>query len=131
MTLRYAHDIRSEAEYFGEIPLMQLPPQMVSLADHIVAAKLGDFDPTLLEDRYRTALVPILREKKAQVPARARPKAPSSKTVVNLMDVLKRSLQVERQSSHEAPARRAVAAASKSASAKRSDVRKRRGAKLT
>jgi DNA end-binding protein Ku len=124
LTLRYAHEIRSEAEFFGEIPQMQLPPQMLSLAEHIVETKLGDFDPALLEDRYRTALVPILREKHAHVPAHPSATAPSPKTVINLMDVLKRSLAAERPSERKPSARRAIAA-SKSTSAKRSKVRER------
>jgi DNA end-binding protein Ku len=36
ITLRYAHEIRREAEYFADIPQMQLPEPMVGLAGHIV-----------------------------------------------------------------------------------------------
>jgi hypothetical protein len=40
-TLRYSHEIRPEREYFADIPEMQLPPQMVSLAGEIVDKMLG------------------------------------------------------------------------------------------
>jgi DNA end-binding protein Ku len=126
MTLRYAHEIRSESEYFAEIPQMELPPQMVSLAQHIVDTKLADFDAALLEDRYRTTLVSMLREKKAQVPARAGSRVPSRKNVVDLMEILQRSLAVERPTPEKKPRpRRAVAVASKAGSARRSRVRSR------
>ena len=36
MTLRFAHEVRSEADYFSDIPEMKLPPEMVKLAQHII-----------------------------------------------------------------------------------------------
>jgi DNA end-binding protein Ku len=36
ITLRYAHEIRDEAEYFSAIPKLELPSRMVELAEHIV-----------------------------------------------------------------------------------------------
>jgi non-homologous end joining protein Ku len=49
---------------------MELPAQMVSLAGHIVDKMLGDFDPALLEERYRTVLVSKLSEKRSEIPKR-------------------------------------------------------------
>lgn len=124
MTLRYAHEIRGEAEYFADIPKMELPPQMLSLAEHIVESKLANFDPALLEDRYRTSLVSMLREKKAQVPASAAAAVPSRKNIVNLMAILRRSVSAEHPArEHKTGQRRAAAAVSKSDSARRSKVR--------
>src|SRR5262245_12343344 len=124
MTLRYAHEIREEAEYFADIPQMELPPQMLSLAEHIVERKLANFDPSLLEDRYRTSLVSMLRKKKAQVPASAAAAVPSRKNVVDLMQILRRSLSAEQPArEHKTGQRRAAAAVSKSDSARRSKVR--------
>ena len=124
MTLRYAHEIRGEAEYFADIPKMELPPQMLSLAEHIVESKLANFDPALLEDRYRTSLVSMLREKKAQVPASAAAAVPSRKNIVNLMAILRRSVSAEHPArQHKTGQRRAAAAVSKSDSARRSKVR--------
>ena len=60
-TLRYAHEIRGEAEYFADIPRLELP-RMVERAEHIVEKMLADFDPALLEDRYRTTLVSMREE---------------------------------------------------------------------
>jgi Ku protein len=121
ITLRYRHEIRSEAEYFGDIPQMSLPKEMLSIAEHIVELKLEDFDPAYLEDRYRTVLVSMLKEKSATMPPRANPAAPSQKNVIDLMAMLKKSLQVERPASEKGlKSRRAAAAVSKTVDAKRS-----------
>ena len=121
ITLRYAHEIRSEGEYFADIPDLRLPPEMIHIAEHILETKTGDFDPAYLEDRYRTSLVSLLREKKAQTPARTAVSAPSPKNVINLMDILKRSLSAERESAtSKQNERRAAAAATPRDAAKRS-----------
>jgi DNA end-binding protein Ku len=96
VTLRFAHEVRSEAEYFSEIPEMKLPPEMMKLAQHIIRTKSADFDPSMLEDHYRSALVRILRKKQAKRPAKIPPVKPSRENVVNLMDALRRSLAAER-----------------------------------
>jgi len=117
MTLRYAHEIRSEAEYFADIPELDLPREMLGVAEHIVAAMLANFDPAYLEDRYRTALVSMLKTKQPVVPSRAGPAVPSRKNVIDLMEVLQRSLAVKqpasRKSAEKPRMRSAVAAAAK------------------
>ena len=107
VTLRFAHEIRSEANYFDEIPEMILPRETVKLAEHIIDTKSGDFDPALLEDHYRAALVHILRTKQAKIPAAPGPVTPSRENVVNLMDALKRSIAAERPVPKPAPRRAA------------------------
>jgi DNA end-binding protein Ku len=96
ITLRYEHEVRSEMEYFTDIPNVTLPREMVKITEHILATKTEDFDPAYLEDRYRTALVEKLRKKRAQMPTKTVVSAPSQQNVINLMDALKRSLAVER-----------------------------------
>jgi DNA end-binding protein Ku len=96
MTLRYAHEVRSEAEYFSDIPEIKLPDEMLRIAEHILETKTTDFDPAFLEDRYRTVLVEMLRSKQTELPRTISAPSPSPQNVVNLMDVLKRSLAAER-----------------------------------
>lgn len=96
MTLRYAHEVRSETEYFADIPQLTLPDEMLNITEHILDTKREEFDPVYLEDRYRTVLVEKLREKQAQLPTRTVAAAPSRQNVINLMDALKRSLAAER-----------------------------------
>jgi non-homologous end joining protein Ku len=105
ITLRYAHEIRSETEYFADIPKMNLPDEMLRITEHILETKKEDFDPAFLEDRYRTVLVEKLREKQARMPARPVASVPSQENVINLLDALKRSLAAEQ------PARRTARAA--------------------
>jgi len=67
---------------------------MMKLAQHIIRTKSAEFDPSMLEDHYRNALVRILRKKR---PAHhAVPVKPSRENVVNLMDALRRSVAAER-----------------------------------
>ena len=129
ITLRYAHEVRSETEYFADIPQMTLPDEMLQITDHILETKKEDFDPSYLEDRYRTVLVEKLREKQAQMPARSVASAPSPQNVVNLMDALRRSLAAEQPTARSGAAKptpRRAPAASKPTPSKRSSARARR-----
>jgi DNA end-binding protein Ku len=51
ITLRYQHEVRSETEYFADIPPMALPEEMLNITEHILETKKEDFDPAYLEDR--------------------------------------------------------------------------------
>ena len=94
-TLRYAHEVRSEADAFAQIPTLALPDEVMEVAARILDAKMAEFDPVFLEDRYRTTLLAKLREKEAKLPKKAGTAAPSRQNVFDLMQVLKRSLETE------------------------------------
>jgi DNA end-binding protein Ku len=47
VTLRFAHEVRSEADYFSDIPEMKLPTEMMKLAQHIIKRKSEIFDPSM------------------------------------------------------------------------------------
>ncbi len=119
VTLRFSHEVRGQEEYFSRIPEMKLPAEIVKLAQHIIATKSADFDPTMLEDHYRNTLVRILRKKQAKMPAPPEPVAPSRENVVNLMDALRRSIAAE-------PPPKKPAAASQTSSRKRRSPPRRR-----
>ena len=95
VTLRFAHEVRPEQDYFSTIPSLKLPAEMMRLAQHIIKSKSAEFDPALLEDHYRTALVRILQKKQVKHPAAAPAAAPSRENVINLMDALRRSITAE------------------------------------
>jgi DNA end-binding protein Ku len=78
---------------------MSLPKDMLHLAEHILLTKTANFDPAFLEDRYRSVLVSMLREKQAEMPVTAAAAAaPSQQNVVSLMEALKRSIAAEQGS---------------------------------
>jgi DNA end-binding protein Ku len=126
ITLRYAHEVRNEAEYFVDIPKLDLPEELLRLAEHIIDTKTAEFDPTWLEDRYRTALVSMLREKKrAQAPTKPASTKPSQRNVVSLMEALRRSLGAE--GSAKKPGTRRLAVSKRTSAAKRSPAPRRTG----
>jgi DNA end-binding protein Ku len=106
MTLRHAHEVRPAEEYFAEIPSLEIPGELLAIAEHIVAAKSGAFDPSLLEDHYRAALVGMLKAKHTALPAKPTRVVPTAENVVNLMELLNRSLEAERPAHEPLPPRR-------------------------
>jgi DNA end-binding protein Ku len=63
VTLRYPYEIRSEQDYFDDIPDEKIPKDMLDLATHIVDTKTGDFEPSSFEDQYETAVKDLLKKK--------------------------------------------------------------------
>jgi DNA end-binding protein Ku len=129
MTLHYAHEVRSEADYFCDIQDMILPADMLQIAERIVEMKTAKFDPALLEDRYRTVLVSMLRAKQAKLPQKPDAVAPKPQNVIDLMEVLKRSISAEKPPGAEPPpksASRRVTETRKMTSSRRSHPRARK-----
>jgi non-homologous end joining protein Ku len=126
MTLRFNYEVRDAAQYFGEIPEMKLPKEMLRLAEHIIETKAGDFDPALLEDHYRNAMVHILRQKQTHLRAKSHGIVkPSRENVVSIMDALKRSLAAEKNAPRPIACKAAVT--SKRAAKKLTSRRRRVG----
>jgi DNA end-binding protein Ku len=94
VTLRYPYEVRNPAEYFEGIEDEKVPKDMLDLAVHIVDSKRGEFDPQKFEDHYENALKELLRKKQSGERIE-RVKEPARTNVVNLMDALRQSLQVE------------------------------------
>jgi DNA end-binding protein Ku len=63
-TLRYPYEVRDETIYFGDIADIQIPKDMLALAEHILESKAATFDPTLFHDRYEEAVVTMLNDKR-------------------------------------------------------------------
>ncbi len=90
-TLRNPREVRNSAEYFADIPEAKVDPEMLDLAQKLIAQKVSHFDPGKYEDRYETALREMIKEKlKGHKPVVAA--APERGNVINLMDALKASL---------------------------------------
>lgn len=93
-TLRPAEEVRDPADYFAEIGESAADPEMVAMAEGIIARKTGHFDPARLEDRYQTALRRLIAAKeKGEQPVE--PRETEGGNVIDLMATLKRSLRQE------------------------------------
>ena len=93
--LRYPYEVRSEKEYFDDIQDVKVTKDMLDLAKHIVEQKSGSFEPEQFEDRYESALIDLINQKRNGLPIAAKAAPKSSGNVINLMDALKRSLASE------------------------------------
>ena len=92
-TLRYPYEVRQDGEVFGEITDVKLPGEMLDIAQEIIARKSAHFEPDKFADRYEEAVVSMLKAKQAgQTFTVPEPSQPAN--VVNIMDALKKSLEV-------------------------------------
>ena len=89
-TLRYNPEVRNEKSYFDDIKDIKVPADMLKLGVQILESKKGRFDPSRFEDRYETALMELIKAKRAgKAPPVISEERPSN--VINLMDALRRS----------------------------------------
>jgi DNA end-binding protein Ku len=93
-TLRNAKDVVSEKAIFDGIKVPKTDPEMVEIATLLIDKKIGKFDPSKFEDRYENALIEMINAKKAGKKPQ-KPAAPPKENVVNLADVLRKSLEKE------------------------------------
>ena len=103
ITLRYPYEIRGEKDYFDDIPDEKIPKDMLDLDAHIVDTKTGDFEPSKFEDQYEDAVRELLKRKQQGEKIEVPPERAPAK-VINLMDALRRSVEVERASGKKEPA---------------------------
>ena len=92
-TLRYPYEVRQGSEIFDEISDVKLPGEMLDIAQEIINRMSGHFEPDTFTDRYEEAVVSMLKAKQAgQTFTVPEPSQPAN--VVNIMDALKKSLEV-------------------------------------
>src|SRR4030088_2483850 len=91
MLLRYPYEVRSEKEYFDDIQDVKVTKDMLDLAKHIVNQKAGHFEPNKFEDRYESALIDLINQKRNGIKTSAKAAPKTGGNVINLMDALKRS----------------------------------------
>jgi DNA end-binding protein Ku len=92
-TLRYPYEIRDEASYFGDIGEIEIPKDMLALAEHILESKAATFDPSKFHDRYEEAIVTMLNEKKAGMPIAKQRPMPRIVAGTDLMTALRQSIE--------------------------------------
>ena len=109
-TLRYPYEIRDEGIYFGDIGEIQIPKDMLALAEHILDSKTATFDPTKFHDRYEEAIVIMLNEKKAGMPIAKQRPMPRIVAGTDLMAALKQSIDKAKEEAPKTAARQAAPA---------------------
>jgi DNA end-binding protein Ku len=57
--------VRKAEDYFCDLPDVAIAPDMLTLAEHILDSKTGEFDPATFRDRYEEALLVHLKAKQA------------------------------------------------------------------
>lgn len=94
--LRYKTEVRNEKLYFDDIEDIKVPADMLKLAVQILESKKGHFDPSKFADRYETALMDLIKAKRAgKKPPVVSEERPSN--VIDLMDALRRSAGGDRR----------------------------------
>jgi DNA end-binding protein Ku len=91
-TLRWAEEVRSARSYFEDIEDVKVSSDQVEMAEMLIKARSGPFEPDTFVDQYQKALRELIQAKlKGKEPAFTKPKQQKS-NVINLMDALKKSL---------------------------------------
>jgi DNA end-binding protein Ku len=119
VTLRSAKEVRAPSTALEPLNV-KYTPDMLAMAEQIIAQKAMEFHPEAFEDRYEEALLALVKSKiSGGQPVIA--KAPERGNVVNLMDALRKSIEQERRPpapSLGKPAAAAAKAAPKKTAAK-------------
>ena len=90
-TLRYASEIKAAAPYFEQIKNGNVNSAQLGLAKQLVEQFTADFKPEDFTDRYRDALMDVIKTKIAGAQVVAQEVKVGK--VVNLMEALKQSLR--------------------------------------
>ncbi len=105
--LRNANEMVSQDSVFDGLTKARYDPELLEIAGMLIDKKVTTFDPSKFEDTYEDALIAMIDAKrKGKAPPKPAPRP--KENVINLAEVLKKSLQQE-----------GLTAAKKSASPKR------------
>ncbi|MBA3669467.1 MAG: Ku protein [Sphingomonas sp.] len=123
-TLRYADEVNKAASYFRDIGDSKPEPDLLEMAEALIAKKTGDFDASEFQNRYIDALRGLIDEKikkkgKRVIQDRSSDAVPKGSNVVDLMAALKKSIEsgdgARKSAAKKAPAKKAEPAAKKRA----------------
>jgi DNA end-binding protein Ku len=103
-TLRYATELRNQADYFRDIKATAVDEDSLQLAEMLIKKMSAKFDLSKFEDAYEVALKALVDAKvnNMPVPVEEEPK-PMPGKVINLMDALRKSIGEEGQMGKKPP----------------------------
>ena len=93
--LRPQRDMADEGSVFEGIPTGKQDPELLEIAGMLIDKKLTEFDPSKFEDRYEEALIELIDAKRKGKKPPKKALSPEPKNVVNLAEMLRKSLQQE------------------------------------
>ena len=95
--LRYPAEVRSEKDYFEEVPHVEVADDMLDMAKTLIKKYEGKFDPSAFKDRYGDALRALIELKKGgkKIIKTDDLRSGAATNVVNLMDLLRKSVKGE------------------------------------
>ena len=109
--LHFAHEIKGvdELEAGAALEPPDIKPKELELAEQLVAALDGPWEPEQFQDEYRDDLLALIEEKArtGQAPARHAAVAEKSGEVVDMMELLKKSVGEARERRGKGQKRRA------------------------
>ncbi len=105
--LRYANEVKSSKDFFGDLGKPKLDQEMVGLAVELIGRKAGPFDVGKYKDSYAVELKKLIdrKAKGERIITVPEPEAAPS-NVVNLMDALRKSLKKPVAEDSATPARK-------------------------
>lgn len=125
-TLRYASEVRDEADFFDKIKTSRISKDMIDLAVHILDSKASHFNPEKFKDKYEQALKTLVKRKASGKTIKQPEPEERPDNVINLMDALKQSLKGRGASSRSTRRSRTASPRRTAKRARRSTARHRK-----
>jgi len=92
-SLRAHEEVRDADDFFDDIPDVEADPDMVEIAERLIAQKEADFDPSHFKDRYDEALREMIKAKQKGGKGLVEAPEPEDTNVIDLMAALRNSLK--------------------------------------
>lgn len=142
-TVHYAEEVRPAKAFFDDIPQGEIDPDLVDLAEELIARKKAKFDPAKFDDEYAQAIERLVKKKierhgELVLEDQEEPSPDYGANVVSLVDALKKSLSAKQATGkraaanddeEEAPAPKKRAAAARTRAAPRAKAPAKKRAK--
>ena len=91
-TLRFANELRNQADYFRDIKTPAINQDSLELAEALIAKRVAKLDISKFEDGYETAVRQLVEAKINHLPIPKEEAPEPAGKVINLMDALRKSV---------------------------------------